>query len=121
MITAEDYGDIMRSQIAKICARPECRVLVAYGEADVYLGFVAGESDERVVYYCFVKEVYRRCGVARALFERLGIDPLIRFAYPASTRILTDRDTRLATKIPRAVHDPAVARYPKSQRHRSYV
>lgn len=118
MITSDDWIGVMHQQIAKICARPEARVFVAADQ--VLIGFIAGEPAERIVYYCFVKEAYRRNGVARSLFEALGVDPRARFAYPVMTRILTDHETRLRSKIPLAIHDPAVARYPKSERHRSY-
>jgi hypothetical protein len=118
MITADDWITVMHEQIAKICARRECRVYVAVGDAaDVYLGFIAGEPEERIVYYCFVKELYRQRGVARSLFEALGIHPRSRFAYPCMTR----SSKSLAAKIPLAQHDPAVARYPKHERHRSYA
>lgn len=118
MITSDDWIAVMHEQIAKICARPEARVLVA---ADtVMLGFIAGEPAERIVYYCFVKEAYRRRGVARQLFEAFGIDPRSRFAYPARTAILGSPETMLRNKIPLAIHDPAVARYSKPDRHRSY-
>lgn len=117
MITTGDYRDVMHEQIAKICARPECRVLVASGDGGVHLGFIAGEPSERVVYYCFVKDLYRRHGVSRALFAELGVDPRARFAYPCVTRMAKV----LAGKVPFAVHDPAVARYPKQERHRSYA
>lgn len=118
MITSDNWVTVMHNEIAIICARPECRVLVAHGVVDdVYLGFIAGEPEERVVYYCFVKDTYRGNGHARALFEALGVDPKGRFVYPASTR--TSRTLR--DKIPLAIHDPAVARYPKQDRHRRYA
>lgn len=119
MITSEDWVSVMHEQIFKICARPEARVLVASDL--VMMGFIAGEPAERIVHYCFVKEGYRRRGVARRLFEAFGVDPKTRFAFPVMTRILTDHETRLRSKIPLAIHDPAVARYPKSERHRSYA
>lgn len=120
MITAEDWVDVMHVQIAKIVARPECRVLVAHGEPGVYLGFIAGEPDERIVYFCYVKSLYRRSGIARALFESLGIDPRGRFAYPMNTRFL-ETEKALRPKIPYAVRDRAVFCYPKNLRHRSYA
>lgn len=121
MITADDWVDVMHVQIAKICARAECRVFVAHGDvADAYLGFIAGEPEERVVYYCFVKELYRGHGTARALFAALGIEPRSRFVYPCNTRMLTG-EANLRSKIPLAIRDPAVARYPKEQRHRSHA
>jgi hypothetical protein len=123
MITASDWIDVMHPQIAKICARPETRVMVAIGEVadDAYLGFIAGEPTENVVHYVFVKELYRQRGIASSLFKALGVDPKSRFAYPANTRVVTDpAGAYLKRKIPLAVRDPAVARYPKSERHRSY-
>lgn len=122
MITSDNWVAVMHAEIAAITARPECRVLVAHGQdEDTYLGFIAGEPEERVVYYCFVKGLYRRRGLARALFKALGVDPASRFAYPCTTSILDDRETLLRRKIPLAHRDQSVARYPKSQRHRSYA
>lgn len=125
MITAVDYAEIQRTQNAKICARPECKVLVAIDDdigPNAFVGFIAGEPEERIVYYCFVKELSRRQGIARVLFAALDIDPCSRFAYPASTFILASPEgPRLSTKIPLARRDPAVARYPKQQRHRRYA
>lgn len=120
MITTDDWVGVMHRQIASITARPECRVLVAHGDG-TYLGFIAGEPDERIVYYCFVKGLYRRNGIARALFAALGVDPASRFAYPCTTQMLDDPQTLLRRKIPLAHRDPTVARYPKTQRHRSYA
>lgn len=118
MITAKNYRDVMHAEIAEICARPECHVLVAVGDAaDVFLGFIAGEPAEHIVYYCFVKELYRQRGVARSLFEALGVDPRSRFVFPCETRA----SLALSRKIPLAIHDTAVARYPKPDRHRSYT
>lgn len=117
LITAGDWDDVMHVQLAKICARPECRVLVAYGQVDdSFLGFIAGEPTESVVYYCFVKENYRCNGIARALFAELGVDPRKQFLFPALTRALAD--PALRNKIPLARRDPAVGRYPKQLRHR---
>ena len=123
MITTDDWVRVSHGQITKIVARPECRVLLASGtdEPDAFLGFIAGEPLERVVYYCFVKGLYRRHGVARALFAALDIDPAGRFAYPCTTSILDDPKTMLVRKIPLARRDPSVARYPKHQRDRSYA
>ena len=121
MLTSEDYSDIMHGQIKRITAREECRVLLI--EDHVLLGFIAAEPSERVVYYCFVKDEYRRNGIAGALFKALGIDPKSPFAYPANTMMLTggyDDGPRLVQKIPLARRDPSVARYPKAERRRSY-
>ncbi len=118
MITSEDWPSVMHTQMAKICARPECRVLVAIGEAaPVFGGFIAGEPTERVVYFVFVKDHFRRSGLARQLFKSLGIDPGGRFVYPCRTYDSLD----LRDRTPHAVHDRAVGRYAKADRHRSYA
>jgi hypothetical protein len=123
-ICSEDYPSVMNAQIAKWCARPECRVLLGVDlsvDADTFVGFIAGEPLERVVYYVFVKPRYQRRGAARALFTALGIDPIARFAYPCTTKMLDDPKIGLSRKVPNAVRDPFVARFPKSQRDRSYA
>lgn len=115
MLTSEDYSDIMHGQIKRITAREECRVLLI--EDHVLLGFIAAEPSERVVYYCYVKSTYRQHGHARRLFAAVGIDPTGVFAFPARTPMTYT----LKSKIPLAIRDRRVARYPKAERKRTYV
>jgi hypothetical protein len=115
MIADEDWATVMHPQIQKVLARPGARAIVAYEKTDptfIY-GFVAGDTDERVpvVFFAYVKEPYRRTGVARGLFAALGVDPLTRFRYVCWTPVVAEL---LQTgKFPRTKHDPHFARYPK--------
>lgn len=110
MITTDDFPHVMHAQIAKITARPECRVLLALDQT--FLGFIAGEPEARIVYYCYVKSTYRRRGFARRLFAALGVDPAKPFTFPARTFWTF----QLRSKIPMATRDVNVARYPREQR-----
>lgn len=81
LVAFEDWWPLMEPQARKIFSRPGAVVLVAYAPAepvghDIY-GWLAHETGHRWPYvvYCYVKELYRRNGVARMLFREAGIDP----------------------------------------------
>lgn len=115
MIAAEDWEAVMHRQVQKVVARPEVRTIVAFENTDptFLYGFIAGDTTDRppVVFFCYVKEAFRRAGYARGLFAALGVDPTRRFAYTCWTPILH----KLATKVPFAKHDPNLARYSKTE------
>lgn len=106
-------------------ARPGVQTLVAYEEEDsafTYGFIVADPTEQRVqtkdgavhwwpalVLFVFVKQSYRREGIARRLFEAVGVDVRKPFLYSCNTQIAS----RLASKAPNAVFNPLVVRYPK--------
>jgi len=118
LIWEEDWADIMHRQIAKIMERQKRTAIIACekDDPDFLYGFIVGDTTGTtpVVDYVFVKEPYRKEGVARALFGELGVLPLGRFVYSCKTRIVS----RVAAKIPLARFDNEQAKYPKEFRRR---
>lgn len=108
MIHMDDWKAIMLPQIARVRNRPRAVTMVAH-EGDALVGFIAAEpsNDPPLVFYVYVKESYRRAGVARGLFNAVGIDPSERFVYACKTAVITE----LARKLPRARFDPYAARF----------
>jgi hypothetical protein len=122
LIASEDWSTVMHPQFAKVLARRDARTIVAYERTDptFFYGWVAGDTTDiypPYVFYAYVKEPFRRLGVARALFDRLGVDLFAPLAYACHTPAAAAM--RDAGKIPRARHKPLVARFPKEQRNRS--
>lgn len=116
LIQTEDWPTIMHAQIGKVLDRPGATTLVAYERTDpsFLYGFASADVTERgkpIVFYVYVKEPYRRAGIARALFAELGINPSLPFVYACKTPAVT----HVHDKIPRAKWNPLVARYPKEQ------
>ncbi len=69
-----------RKVLERITSRPSCRLLVAHqpGNRDIIYGYMVVESgiaDRDVVHYIFVKEAWRRFGIATSLILASGIDP----------------------------------------------
>jgi hypothetical protein len=120
-IQVEDWYPVMIPQVAKMRARPDVRTLIAYetGDAeriaDIY-GFIVADTEERpaLVYYVFVKEGYRRAGIARGLFAAAGIDPAGPFDFVCSTPIVA----QLRRKLLLARWRPLHGRFPKAERRR---
>lgn len=113
-------------QIQQMLARPDVTVTMAAlaGKqatgADL-VGFIVADTADAIplVYYVYVKEHWRRAGngrlwrgpgVARGLFDAIGVDPAQPFSYVASTPMART----LARKIPLARWDPLVGRFPKA-------
>lgn len=117
LIAMEDWRVVMGPQIRKLLQRPGAEVIVAYkpkeasGRADLY-GWIAVEGGlaEPHVHYCYVKQPYRRMGIARGLMASAGIEPEGRFRYSCKTGVVS----ALKPKIPRARWAPLVARFPKN-------
>jgi GNAT superfamily N-acetyltransferase len=130
MIHTDDWAAVMHPQIRRVLERPDARAMVAYEKTDpaFLYGFIAGDTSLHVpvvedgqrkvytlpvVFYVFVKEAYRRVGIARGLFTALGVDPLRPFIYTGRTGVV--RTLIEARKIPRADWNPLVARYEKQR------
>ena len=115
LIAMDDWRTVMVRQLGLILARPGVEIHVAYhpGDtdhvADVY-GWLAVEKTEPLpfVLYAYVKQAYRRLGVARGLFMAAGVHPRSSFEYAAKTGIVT----KLIPKIPGAKWNPLRARFP---------
>jgi hypothetical protein len=118
-IQAHNWYRIMIPEVLEIIDKPEVKVAVAYESsdsdrgADLY-GFIAADPDDDppLVYYVYVKEPYRRSGIARGLFGALGINPQLPFNYAQSTPALY----KFRRGIPMARFTPTLGRYLKSER-----
>lgn len=108
MIHMDDWRDVMLPQIARIRNRPRAVTIVAE-EPTALAGFICAEpsGDPPLVFYVYVKEAYRRSGIARGLFRAAGVDPQSRFVYACKTAVVSE----LFGKVPRARFDPYAARF----------
>lgn len=127
LIAMEDWYTVMWPQYEKARARDGMQTLVAFEETDpdfTYGFIVADPTEQRVrerdqsirwwpalVLFVFVKQNFRREGVARRLFEAVGIDPRKPFLYACNTQ----QASRLTHKVPQARFNPLVARFPKEK------
>lgn len=118
-IWTEDWAGIWHKQATRHLARPNAVTLLAYEAEDpsfVY-GWIAGDMSEPtpIVFYVYVKESFRRSGIASRLFAALGVDPHRPFTYACQTPVVfVDMDIRI--KLPRARWNPNELRYPKESR-----
>lgn len=123
MIGVGTWFRVMIPEIERVLDRAGTRTLVAYETsetgrlADLY-GFLAADTTPAtpVVFYAYVKEPYRRRGLARGLFEAAGIDPLRPFAYTCTTGVVSK--IYGARKIPLARWEPLIARFPPEDQRR---
>lgn len=107
MIHMDDWKIVMLPQIERVRSRPKTITMVAE-EPDALAGFICCEpGNPALVFYVYVKEQYRRAGVARGLFKSAGVDPDDRFIYACKTAVVTE----LARKLPMARFDPYAARF----------
>ena len=114
LIAMEDWRSVMGAQFERVLARPRVETFVAHhpGEvdhvADLY-GWIAVERGHTLPYvlYVYVKQPYRRMGIARGLFGAAGVKPDAPFHHACKTAVLSD----LKTKIPFARFSPLAVRY----------
>jgi GNAT superfamily N-acetyltransferase len=118
-IQVEDWYPVMIPQLSKALDRPDVATTIAYETANPdpstnAYGFIVADVVERpaVVYYVYVKEAYRRSGLARRLFEAIGVEPSLPFFYVCSTPMAAS----LKRKVPMARWKPLVGRFPKHER-----
>jgi hypothetical protein len=98
----EVYGEavrelISRGSIVRVACNPD--------KPDQILGWLCYEVSARgdkCVHFVYVKDLFRKLGICRALFKTASIDPKSRFYY-------THR-TKLARLFENAVYEPAIAR-----------
>lgn len=69
------------------------------------------QSKDPLIHFVYVKKLYRRLGIARALFQGAGIDPRGRFLYSCTTASSISVERK--GKIPLAVWAPLSARFSK--------
>lgn len=128
MIQDDDWYRVMDPQVMKALERPDVRTVVACSStatdhiADLF-GFITVDTEERppLVYYCYVKEAYRRAGngrlwdgpgLARQLFAAVGVDPAQPFHYVCSTPSVRTLQRKIALSRWR----PLFGRFPKNKR-----
>lgn len=130
IVQVEDWYSVMIPTVSKILAKSEVWTTVACVSgatdrvADLCGFIVADPSDgPPLVYYVFVKEHYRRAGrgrlwsgpgIARGLFEAIGVDPAKPMNYVCSTPMVR----RVERKIPLARWRPLLGRFPKAERRK---
>jgi GNAT superfamily N-acetyltransferase len=128
LVQMEDWYPLMWSQYVKATQRRDMRTVVAYEATDpsfLYGFMVADPTEQRIeerdgsvrwwpalVLFVFVKQNYRREGIARALFNEVGVNPAKPFLFGCNTK----QATRLSAKVPGARFHPLVARFPKKER-----
>lgn len=113
IVSNETWHSVMWAELNAILDRPDIRTIVAYepgaaaaaARSDI-LGCIVGSGEARYVAYVYVKEAARRAGVARWLFEQLGVDPSQPFEYACKT----PASIALEEKIPRAKWNPVPLR-----------
>jgi GNAT superfamily N-acetyltransferase len=115
------YWDTYRLAAERILSRPAARLLVAVNpserdpEHELY-GWLAMEPGEPpVVHYVYVKQAFRRMGVARSLLRAASINLSAPFVYTYRTRDVAAviRHARLLAR-----HDPHLVRRPTDEEMR---
>lgn len=118
LIQSEDWAMVMHPQLTKRLAKPYVTTLLAYEKTDptFLYGYIVGDVTEHmaVVDYVYVKEAFRREGIARALFGELGVDPSRSFLHTCKTPIVAE--LWKAGKLQFARLNNNAARYPKEAR-----
>lgn len=126
MIAMERWFSIMIPEVERVLARPDARTVVAF-ETDVDVderyraelyGFITVDTEPAtpVVFYVYVKEPYRKSGIARRLFAAAGVDPARPFVYTCTTGVVSA--IYHSRKIPLARWSPLVARFAKDDPRR---
>lgn len=91
-VQMEDYRHLIWGQLVKAMNRPGAETLVAVGDdPDVYLGFICFDRTSVTspyVYFAYVKEAYRRSGVALGMFAAADIDPTRHLRYACHTPVV---------------------------------
>jgi GNAT superfamily N-acetyltransferase len=118
IIYTDDWAPLMRPQFERVLDRAGARALIACDrdDPDYFYGWIAGDTSQGtpIIFYTYVKEPYRRAGVARALFNAFGVDPTKYFVYVCGT----PDAIQLSRKIPLARFNPNEVRYPRENRRR---
>lgn len=125
ILDMEHWAEVMHAQVERYLDRPDVRTIIAAPRSDqsTIYGFIAADTTPQLelleggrtrswpalVYYAYVKAPYRRTGIARGLFDAVGVDVRRPFLYLCKTPWAS----RLAGKAPDAKWQPLVARFGK--------
>jgi GNAT superfamily N-acetyltransferase len=128
LIQMDDFYPVMWPQYEKALARDGMSTVIAYEQDDPQFlyGFMSADpGDQRIpqhdgsvrwypglVLFVFVKQNFRREGIARRLFDAVGINPGQPFLYASNT----PQASRLESKFPKAKYNQLAARFPKERR-----
>lgn len=139
LIPMDAWHETMRPFWARILKRPGVTIRVAsWAHEDSSLADVAGwiavERDyevlrkvqrfgrrvrrfvrcaEPLVLYVYVKELYRRRGIARRLCAAAGVDPSLPFRHATKTAVM--RDLKEKGLIPHTRFEPLVVRFERTR------
>lgn len=110
LIAMSRWKAVMTPELESILDRPGCAVLVAYTPGDDPdtdgLGWLCHEGHAPpLLHYVYVKQPYRRLGIAGTLLRRAGIDPARTLLYSCKTPVVS----RL--HLPLARFNPLIARF----------
>lgn len=113
LISSESWPHVMHPELERILDRDGVRAVIACerDDPDYFYGWAAGDTSGRtpVLYYVYVKEPFRRTGVARRLFAAIGIDPSQYFIYVCRGPSYR----QVASRYPLAKYNPNEVRFPK--------
>lgn len=116
LISSESWPVVMHAELEKILERDGARVVIAtdVGDRDFFFGWIAADTSGLVpvLLYAYVKEPYRRRGIARQLFTAIGIDPSHYFVYVCRGPSFG----QLAGKLAHARYNPNEVRFPKEKK-----
>jgi GNAT superfamily N-acetyltransferase len=127
LIAVDDWLTAMWPHREKLMARPGMRTILAYEkhDRDFLYGFIVADPTEQripnkdglvlwypaLVVYVFVKQNYRKEGIARRLCEAAGVDLSKPFVFASGSA-----HSSLASRFPLAILNPLAARFPKQPR-----
>jgi GNAT superfamily N-acetyltransferase len=116
LISSESWPTVMHREYNLALDRDDARALIACerDDPDYFYGWVAGDTSGRVpvLFFVYVKEPFRRAGIARQLLAAIGIDPSQYFVYVSRGSSYP----QLASRVRHAKHNPNEVRFPKPQR-----
>lgn len=116
LIHSDDWPTVMHTQLERILDRDGARALIACDrdDGDYFYGWIAADTTDRipVLHYVYVKEPYRRAGIARQLFTAIGIDPAQFFTYVCRGPSYG----QFASRVAHARYNPNAVRFPKEKK-----
>ncbi len=117
-IPMDEYTATMSKWVGNILKRDGVQLILAVNPEfeDQIFGFICVERGFRfpVVHYCYVKQPYRKLGIARGLFEASNISLDGEFQFTFNCRDMDHSQNRKG-KFPNAKWTPLYARFPKAE------
>lgn len=121
-VKVRNWHRVMYPELAETLQEPDVTSTIAYETenpdhgSNAY-GFIVADvvQDPPLIFYVYTKSPYRRSGIARGLFQAIGVNPEGRFNFVCHTPVATE----LERKIPMARWTPRLGRFPKSERRKA--